>query len=88
MISKVCRTAGLLLLALVLTACSKQPSEPIRSAADDTVAEHAIKHTDPKYRCPMHPDVVRDWSKSNPGRTLRQPTRERLDLARFAFRRP
>ncbi|MDH4104964.1 MAG: hypothetical protein OEV39_02470, partial [Gammaproteobacteria bacterium] len=53
------RLAALALL-LVVAACSKQPSEPLRSAADDTLAEHAIKHTNPKYRCPMHPDVVRD----------------------------
>ena len=55
------RLAGLLLLACVLVACSKQqPSEPLRTAADDTLAEHALKHTSPKYRCPMHPEVIRD----------------------------
>lgn len=54
------RLGGITLLALAIAACSKQPSEPLRNAADDTVAEHAIKHTNPKYRCPMHPDVVRD----------------------------
>jgi Cu(I)/Ag(I) efflux system membrane fusion protein len=56
------RLAGTLALALVLAACSKngQPSESVRNAADDTAAEHAIKHTNPKYRCPMHPQIVRD----------------------------
>ena len=55
------RAAGLLLGALLIVACSKQPaSEPLRSAADDTAVEHALKHTNPQYRCPMHPDVVRD----------------------------
>jgi Cu(I)/Ag(I) efflux system membrane fusion protein len=54
------RLAGLALLALMLAACSKQPSEPLRTAADDTLAEHAIKHTNPRYRCPMHPDILRD----------------------------
>ena len=54
------RAVAIMLLALAVAACSKQPSEPLRTAADDTVAEHAIKHTQPKYRCPMHPDVVRD----------------------------
>jgi Cu(I)/Ag(I) efflux system membrane fusion protein len=54
------RLLGIALLAMAIAACSKQPSEPLRTAADDTVAEHAIKHTNPKYRCPMHPDVVRD----------------------------
>jgi Cu(I)/Ag(I) efflux system membrane fusion protein len=54
------RLAAIAVLMLAVAACSKPPSEPLRNAADDTVAEHAIKHTNPKYRCPMHPDVVRD----------------------------
>jgi Cu(I)/Ag(I) efflux system membrane fusion protein len=55
------RLAGLLLLACILVACSEQtPSEPRRTAVDDTLAEHALKHTSPTYRCPMHPDIVRD----------------------------
>jgi Cu(I)/Ag(I) efflux system membrane fusion protein len=55
------RLAGMLLLSVVLSACSReQPSESVRSAADDTAAEHALKHTNPKYRCPMHPQIVRD----------------------------
>ncbi len=55
------RLAGILLLAFALVGCSKQqPSEPLRTAADDTVAEHALKHTNPRYRCPMHPDILRD----------------------------
>ena len=55
------RVAGILLLSFVLGACSKeQPGESVRAAADDTPAEHALKHTDPKYRCPMHPQIVRD----------------------------
>ena len=55
------RLAGMLLLAIVLAGCSKQqPGEPVRTAADDTVAEHALKHANPRYRCPMHPDIVRD----------------------------
>jgi Cu(I)/Ag(I) efflux system membrane fusion protein len=55
------RCAGVILLALVLAACTKeQPGESVRTAADDTPAEHALKHTNPKYRCPMHPQVIRD----------------------------
>jgi Cu(I)/Ag(I) efflux system membrane fusion protein len=57
------RALALALFTLLLAACAREtpaPSEPTRSAADDTPAEHARKHTDPKYRCPMHPDVVRD----------------------------
>jgi len=54
-----------LVMALGVAACAKQESaqpasEPASAAADDTAAEHAIKHTNPKYRCPMHPDVIRD----------------------------
>jgi len=55
------RIAGVLLLAIALGACSRQsPSEALRTAADDTLAEHALKHTNPRYRCPMHPQVIRD----------------------------
>jgi Cu(I)/Ag(I) efflux system membrane fusion protein len=55
------RIAILCVLALAIVACSKPPaSEPVRAAADDTLAEHALKHTNPKYRCPMHPEIVRD----------------------------
>jgi Cu(I)/Ag(I) efflux system membrane fusion protein len=54
------RIAGIALLSVVLAACSKQPSEPLRQAADDAAAEHALKHANPRYRCPMHPQIVRD----------------------------
>jgi len=55
------RLAGILLLAFALAGCSQQqPSEPVRTAADDTLAEHALKHANPRYRCPMHPEIVRD----------------------------
>jgi Cu(I)/Ag(I) efflux system membrane fusion protein len=54
--------AGIVVLAmtvLVMSGCAKEPPEaPV--AANETAAEHAVKHTDPLYRCPMHPDVVRD----------------------------
>jgi len=56
---------ALLLLALVVAGCSKEQaapaaSESVAAAADDGAAEHAAKHADPLYRCPMHPDVVRN----------------------------
>lgn len=55
------RLAGILLLAFVLVGCSKQtPSAPLRTAADDAPAGHALEHANPTYRCPMHPDIVRD----------------------------
>ena len=61
------RNAVLAMLLLILAGCSReQASEPPGRAADDTAAEHAIKHTNPKYRCPMHPDVVRDEPGSCP----------------------
>ena len=43
-----------------------QPSEPMSEAADDTAMEHAVKHLDPKYVCPMHPQIVRDEPGSCP----------------------
>jgi membrane fusion protein, copper/silver efflux system len=64
--SATCRLVSLALLAFVLAACSRQPSEPLRSAADDAPVEHALKHANPRYRCPMHPDVVRDQPGSCP----------------------
>ena len=57
--------ALLALVALAVAGCAKeaevpQASEPASAAADDSAAEHALKHADPLYRCPMHPDVVSD----------------------------
>ncbi|HSN73435.1 MAG TPA: efflux RND transporter periplasmic adaptor subunit [Steroidobacteraceae bacterium] len=44
-----------------LVGCSNDgPSEPLREAADDTPLEHAEKHLDPLYRCPMHPQITSD----------------------------
>lgn len=55
----------LALVALIIAGCAKDPevpkaTEPASAAADDSAVEHALKHTDPQYRCPMHPEVVRD----------------------------
>ncbi len=49
-------------IAMVTVAgCGRQPaSEPAGAASADSATEHAVRHMDPKYRCPMHPDVVRD----------------------------
>lgn len=38
----------------------QQPSETVQSALKDTALEHAAKHSDPKYVCPMHPSVISD----------------------------
>ncbi len=59
--------AGLALLlafSLVMAGCSRQDAPdaagPVATAADDPAARHAREHTAPMYRCPMHPDVVKD----------------------------
>jgi Cu(I)/Ag(I) efflux system membrane fusion protein len=48
-------------LVLGLPGCSRSPesgaAEPV---ARQSAAEHALKHADPAYRCPMHPEVVSD----------------------------
>lgn len=55
--------ALVLAFALITAACdhaATPPSEPLAEAADDTALEHARKHLDPKYVCPMHPQIVKD----------------------------
>jgi len=54
---------------LLLAGCSEQlpePSETLAEASDDSALEHAAKHLDPKYVCPMHPQIVRDEEGSCP----------------------
>ena len=53
---------ALLTTAVILFAgCAReQPAAPATAASGESAAEHALKHTDPLYRCPMHPDVVRN----------------------------
>jgi len=53
------KAATLLILALVvlLPACERQTSGVTTT---ETAAEHAVKHLDPTYVCPMHPQIVRD----------------------------
>ncbi len=54
-------TIAVTLLVMNLHGCSKNaPSEPGKVATSAEAVEHAALHADPKYRCPMHPDVVRD----------------------------
>ncbi len=60
---------AIVVLSLFLSACGKDenmPSESVASAADDTVAEHIEKHLDPKYVCPMHPQIIKDEEGSCP----------------------
>ncbi|MGM0412135.1 MAG: efflux RND transporter periplasmic adaptor subunit [Pseudomonadota bacterium] len=45
-------------LLLLLTACSDP--EPEEGGEGETAMEHAEKHADPEYTCPMHTDVRED----------------------------
>jgi Cu(I)/Ag(I) efflux system membrane fusion protein len=58
----------ILLLPLILAACGdKQETPTITSAAEqETAIEHAQKHLDPKYTCPMHPQIIQDEPGSCP----------------------
>ena len=54
---------------LFLSGCldeSDKPSESLAEASDDSVPEHAAKHMDPKYVCPMHPQIIKDEEGSCP----------------------
>jgi membrane fusion protein, copper/silver efflux system len=57
----------LLSLGIALAACNEQgPSESLSEALNDTAVEHAVKHADPTYVCPMHPQIVRGKPGSCP----------------------
>lgn len=61
-------TCAVFVLA-VLSACEPEINGPTAgeaAAADESAIEHARKHLDPKYVCPMHPDIVRDQPASCP----------------------
>lgn len=58
-----------LIMLLLLTACGEEvaaPSESMAAVLDDSAMEHAAKHLDPKYVCPMHPQIVRNEPGSCP----------------------
>jgi Cu(I)/Ag(I) efflux system membrane fusion protein len=55
----------MLVIAVFDAACARSPeppdrSEPVITAAGETSTEHAAQHADPLYRCPMHPEIVRN----------------------------
>ena len=54
--------ALLLATAMLSMGCGDKPlsSESLESAMQDTAVEHARKHLDPQYVCPMHPQIIRD----------------------------
>lgn len=70
------RLAVGLAVAVLLVACGADepqapthgalPSEPLADALGDSPMQHALKHLDPKYVCPMHPQIVRDGPGSCP----------------------
>lgn len=70
MLSKSLRGAWLpLSFPLLLAACGEPastPTESLQAVLDDTAIEHALKHADPKYVCPMHSQIVRDEPGSCP----------------------
>ncbi|MEA3303147.1 MAG: efflux RND transporter periplasmic adaptor subunit [Pseudomonadota bacterium] len=55
----------MLALSISLTAAEK-PTEQLTEALDDSAMEHALKHQDPRYVCPMHAQIVRDEPGSCP----------------------
>ncbi|MGB5831943.1 MAG: efflux RND transporter periplasmic adaptor subunit [Thiohalocapsa sp.] len=64
--SFVVRFSLTVIFAAGLTACDEQSgtaSDAMFDAADDTALEHAVKHLNPTYVCPMHPQIV----KGEPG---------------------
>jgi Cu(I)/Ag(I) efflux system membrane fusion protein len=68
------RFSALLLAVGLLTACgAAEPPAAISVEAEgdadvprESAVEHALKHLDPKYVCPMHPRIVRDEPGSCP----------------------
>jgi Cu(I)/Ag(I) efflux system membrane fusion protein len=57
---------AIVMVSAMLAACGDQAEESIAAAEDGSAMEHAKKHLDPKYVCPMHPDIVRDQPASCP----------------------
>ncbi len=60
---------ALLALTTLLAGCLESPSTPSESlavASQDTAMEHAAKHLDSRYVCPMHAQIVRDEPGSCP----------------------
>ncbi len=59
-----------LAIALPLTACNDSAHDKTANhehmTTTETALEHANKHMDVKYVCPMHPEIVRDEPGSCP----------------------
>jgi len=68
-IKKISLLAAAVALTLSLTACDSSDDMPKESMTDgkmETALEHAGKHLDPKYVCPMHPTILQDEPGSCP----------------------
>jgi len=60
---------ALLAMFSLLAGClesASTPSETLAVASQDTAMEHAAKHLDSRYVCPMHSQIVRDQPGSCP----------------------
>lgn len=57
--ARLTRLAALALVCAALAGCGEPASEG-SSPAEETALEHAAKHLDPTYICPMHPNIVQD----------------------------
>ncbi len=63
------RAAWVLLGVALLSGCSRQENgfpESSPATEAESALEHARKHRDPTYVCPMHPEIVRDQPGSCP----------------------
>lgn len=67
-------------LSLFLAACDSSEQMPAADGMQqETAVEHAGKHLDPKYVCPMHPNIVQDAPGNCPicGMTLVEKEQEK-----------
>lgn len=55
-----------LALVLSLTACGEAKPPSTQPVNTDTAVEHAAKHLQEKYVCPMHPNIIRDVAATCP----------------------
>lgn len=59
------KRTSLFFLSLLLMACSESPDSTLPVTTESTV-EHAKKHQQAKYICPMHPQIVKSAEASCP----------------------
>lgn len=82
------RRRGLVLalcLPLLLVACDRQPPVATTSAsAEETALQHAAKHLDSRYVCPMHPKIIKEQPGTCPicGMAL---VKKQMDLSAEAY---